>query len=119
MRFIFSGLSLMALISLVSGIRNLAPYKAELVMRIGRQRVLRFNRFILVMPVAILLIISLLIFLVWRSEPVLRYIHMIWVLGLWMLGTLAMFAFVVPVRLSLAHDKVIETCLANIHCCLL
>ena len=37
---------------------------------------------------------------VWRTAPLVRFTHMIWVLGFWMVGTVAMPAFIISVRLK-------------------
>ena len=46
-------------------------------------------------------IVTGLYLLLWHTDPQIRFIHMIWVLGFWMIGTIAMFTFITPVRLKI------------------
>ncbi len=54
----------------------------------------------LALPILVIVIIVGIYFAVWRTEPLARFTHMLWVLGFWMSGTVAMFAFIIPVRLK-------------------
>lgn len=52
----------------------------------------------LVLPFMIVLTITAIYFAFWRTDPLIRFSHMLWALGFWMMGTLAMFAVVITVR---------------------
>jgi hypothetical protein len=105
MGYFFIGLALVSLLSFVYGSRFIAPHLKDPVERFGSQRLYRFGLFLLVLPVLILLIVFCLIFFIWQTESSLRFAHLLWVLGLWMLGTLCMFVFLLSVRLKLKAPK--------------
>lgn len=50
----------------------------------------------LVLPLIVIVTIIAIYFAFWRTDPLIRFSHMLWVLGFWMTGTLAMFAFILP-----------------------
>jgi hypothetical protein len=52
----------------------------------------------LILPFIVTLTIIAIYFAFWRTDPLIRFSHMLWVLGFWMMGTLAMFAFLLPAR---------------------
>ncbi|MEP0807464.1 MAG: hypothetical protein HRF47_18450 [Chloroflexota bacterium] len=52
----------------------------------------------LVLPFMIALTITVIYFALWRTDPLIRFSHMLWALGFWMMGTLAMFAVILTAR---------------------
>ncbi len=72
-----------------------------LVERYGSKRVRQITNLFLSIPFMVAGIVMGLYLLLWRTDPQIRFIHMIWVLGFWMIGTIAMFTFIIPVRLKL------------------
>lgn len=72
-----------------------------LVERYGSKRVRQITNLFLAIPFIVAGIVIGLYLLLWRTDPQIRFIHMIWVLGFWMIGTIAMFTIIIPVRLKL------------------
>lgn len=52
----------------------------------------------LVLPFIVIVTVTAIYFGYWRTAPLIRFSHMLWVLGFWMMGTLAMFTFILPMR---------------------
>lgn len=52
----------------------------------------------LILPFIVIVTVTAIYFALWRTDPLIRFSHMLWVLGFWMMGTLAMFAFLLPLR---------------------
>ena len=71
-----------------------------LVERYGSKRVRQITDLFLGIPFMVAVIVIGLYLLFWRTDPQIRFIHMIWVLGFWMVGTVAMFTFIIPMRLK-------------------
>ncbi len=72
-------------------------------MDFGDIRLQKFKRgasVMLALPILVIVSIIGIYFAVWRTEPLVRFTHMLWVLGFWMSGTVAIFAFIIPVRLK-------------------
>ena len=67
----------------------------------GSKRLRRIADLFLAIPLAVTAIVTSLYLLLWHKDPLAHFIHMLWVLGFWMAGTLAMFAFIIPLRLKL------------------
>ncbi len=80
--------------------KTMPDYYLALVDEIGRQRIMRMSGGLLALPVVVILVVSVIYFVVWRTDPLIRFIHMIWVLGFWMAGTVATFAFILPARVK-------------------
>jgi len=55
----------------------------------------------LVSPAVVMLIACGFSLALWRVDPFVRFAHMVWVLGFWMLGTLELFGFIIPARLKI------------------
>ena len=72
-----------------------------LVERYGSKRVRQITDLFLGIPFMVAVIVLGLYLLLWHTDPQIRFIHMIWVLGFWMVGTVAMFTFIIPMRLKL------------------
>lgn len=66
----------------------------------GLQRLLRSADLLLVSPLVVTTIVAALYFMFWQTDPLLRFTHMIWVLGFWMTGAITMFNFIVSLRLK-------------------
>lgn len=65
------------------------------------QKFKRMTDVFLALPFIVTATVIAIYFAFWKTDPLIRFIHMIWVLGLWMVGTIAMFNFIVPIRLKL------------------
>ena len=80
---------------------RLSDYLPLLIERFGSQRLRRIADLFLVFPWVVAAIVTTLYFMFRHTDPLIRFTHMIWVLGFWMIGTITMFAFIAPVRLKL------------------
>ncbi len=80
---------------------RLSDFLPVLIEHFGSQRLRRIADLLLVIPLVVTAIVATLYFMLWHTDPLIRFTHMIWVLGFWMTGTIAMFAFIAPVRLKL------------------
>lgn len=67
---------------------------------LNSQKLRRMADVFLALPFIVILTVIAIYFEFWRTDPLLRFIHMIWVLGFWMVGTLALFAFIIPAQLK-------------------
>ncbi len=103
MQYLWSGFALVAFGCLVIGLRQAGPLVPSLAEAGGRRRMRVLAVVVLGAPILVAVIVAVLVFAVWRTDPLLRLAHMLWVLGLWMIGTVAMFAYVLPLRLGLAR----------------
>jgi hypothetical protein len=74
---------------------------AALNAQIGSQKLKRLAGMLLAFPIIVTMTVVWIYFAYWRTDPLIHFIHMIWVLGFWMTGTVAMFAFIIPARLKL------------------
>ena len=81
--------------------KNTTNYIPILTERIGAQKLKQMTGMLLVFPIIVIVIIIGIYFALWRTDPLIRSIHMIWVLGFWMPGTLGMFAFTILARSKL------------------
>jgi hypothetical protein len=72
-----------------------------LIAQIGSQKLKRLAGMLLAFPIIVTMTVLWIYFAYWRTDPLIHFIHMIWVLGFWMAGTVAMFAFIIPARLKL------------------
>lgn len=84
--------------NLFNRMSDLAP---ALVEQVGARQIQRMCDIFLVFPVMVTMIVVGLYMTLWRVDPFVRFAHMLWVLGFWMLGTLGIFAFILPARLKL------------------
>ena len=82
--------------------KNTTDYIPVLTERIGVQKLKQMTGMLLVFPIIVIVIIFGIYFMLWRTDPLIRFIHMVWVLGFWMSGTLGMFAFTILARLKLS-----------------
>ncbi len=64
------------------------------------QKLKRVTGVLLAMPFSVIATTIAIYFAFWKIDPLIRFIHMIWVLGFWILGTVTMFAFIIRVRLK-------------------
>ncbi|MBE0669939.1 MAG: hypothetical protein IH588_05060 [Anaerolineales bacterium] len=80
---------------------RLSDFLPVLIEHFGSQRLRRIADLLLAIPWAMMAIVAALYFLLWHTDPLIRFTHMFWVLGFWMIGTIAMFAFITAVRLRL------------------
>ena len=81
--------------------KNTIDYIPVLTERISPQKLKRMTDMLLALPIIVIVIIIGIYFALWRTDPLIRSIHMIWVLGFWMPGTLGMLAFTILARLKL------------------
>lgn len=72
-----------------------------LVEQVRSRQIQRMCDIFLVFPVVVMMTVLRLYLTIWRVDPLVHFAHMLWVLGFWMLGTLGIFAFILPVRLKL------------------
>lgn len=80
---------------------RLSDFLPVLIEQVDSRGLRRIANLLLAIPWVVMAIVAALYFMLWRTDPQIRFIHMIWVLGFWMVGTIEMFAFIVPVRLKL------------------
>lgn len=69
--------------------------------KIGSQKLECMADVLLALPFIVSATLIAIYFAFWRTDALIRFIHMTWVLGFWMLGTVAVFAFVIPVWLKI------------------
>ena len=81
--------------------KNTTDYIPVLTERISPQKFKQMTGMLLVFPIIVIVIIIGIYFALWRTDPLFRSIHMIWVLGFWMPGTLGMFAFTILAKSKL------------------
>ena len=81
--------------------RKTTDYTPTLIEMIGAQKLKRTTDMLLSLPIIMTVTIVGVYFAVWRTDPLIRFIHMLWVLGFWMAGTVAMFASIIRARLNL------------------
>jgi len=62
------------------------------------QKLKRLFKAFLALPFVVMVALIGIYFLFWRTDPLIRFTHMLWTLCFWMTGTLAGFAFVIPAR---------------------
>lgn len=80
---------------------RLSDYLPLLIERFGSQRLRRIAELFLTVPFIVTVIVTGLYLTLWRTNPLIHFIHMLWVLGFWMAGTLGVFAFIIPASLKL------------------
>lgn len=66
--------------------------------KIPSQKLKRMFNAFLVLPFLVIVTVTAIYFAFWRTDPLIRFCHMFWVLGFWMMGTLAIFAFLLRTR---------------------
>ena len=86
---------------LVQGYRAAPSIYDLAVGRIAARRLQSVAVILLFVPLVVVLIVTGLFLFVWHTDPLLRYSHMIWVLGLWMVGTLGMYSVFLASHLRL------------------
>ncbi len=89
--------------SKTSGTRKTPDLLPILIERFGSRRLGQVTDLLLASPVIVMMIIVGFYFMFWQVDALTRLAHMIWVLGFWMLGTLGVFAFIIPARLNLGY----------------
>lgn len=72
-----------------------------LVEQVGLRQIQWMCDIYLVFPVVVMMIACGFYLALWRVDLFVRFAHMLWVLGFWMLGTMEMFGFIIPARLKL------------------
>lgn len=97
---ILFGLSLAGIVFFVIGIMRTAPLMPGLIPQLGQQRVRRLCLVLFVSPLVSLGVVTILYLTLWRSEPLIRFTHAAWLLGLWMVGTVAILVYLPSVRLG-------------------
>jgi hypothetical protein len=80
---------------------RLPDFLPILIEQFGSRRLRQIADLLLAIPWVVMAIVTALYFMFWHTDPLIRFAHMVWVLGFWMSGTIAIFAFIVPVRLKL------------------
>lgn len=86
---------------LVQGYRAAPSIYDLAVGRIAARRVRSVAVILLLVPLVVVLVVTGLLLFVWHTDPLLRYSHMIWVLALWMVGTLGMYSVFLASHLGL------------------
>jgi hypothetical protein len=103
MTLYFYGLILIALFLFVVGIRKAAPLQPALIRRLGGKTIRTLSLVLFCIPLVIMLGAVTLIFTTWHTDPLLRFAHLLWVLGLWMIGIVAIIIFLPTFQLKLAR----------------
>lgn len=80
---------------------RLSDFLPVLIEQFDSRGLRRIANLLLAIPWVVMAIVAALYFMLWHTDPLIHFTHMIWVLGFWMIGTIAMFAFIIPVRLKL------------------
>lgn len=77
---------------------DLIPAMVE---QLGSRQVKRMCDIFLVFPAVVMMVACGFYLALWRVDPFVRFAHMVWVLGFWMLGSMGMFGCIIPARLKL------------------
>lgn len=80
---------------------RLSGFLPVLIEHFGSQRLRRIADMLLAIPLVVMALVATLYFMLWHTDPLIRFMHMIWLLGFWMTGTIAMFVFIIHVRFKL------------------
>ena len=83
---------------------DLIPAMVE---QLGSRQIRRMCDIFLVFPAVVMMVVCGFYLALWRVDPFVRFAHMVWVLGFWMVGTLGMFSFIIPARLKLGFPILI------------
>ena len=103
MTYFIIGLTFIAWICCLISLKRVASVQSELVKRLDHIRLKWMGNMLFIIPIMIVVIVVLLYLTIWRSNPLLHFSHMIWVLGLWIFATLAFFTFMIPARTKLIY----------------
>ena len=103
MTYLILGLTCLAWICCLISLTRVATLQAELVQHLGYTRLKRLANLLFIAPILVISIVVVIYLAIWHTDPLLRFGHMMWVLGLWMLGTLALFTFFLPARTKLIY----------------
>jgi len=98
MIYLIYGITFITLTCFLLGIKATAKIFLQLVKKLNDQRLRRISLGLLSVPVAIIIVVCIIYFAVWRSEPFPRFTHLFWVLGFWMIGTFSFFMFELPLK---------------------
>ena len=77
---------------------DLIPAMVE---QLGSRQIRRMCDIFLVFPAVVMMVVCGFYLALWRVDPFVRFAHMVWVLGFWMLGSMGMFGCIIPARLKL------------------
>ncbi len=102
MAYFMIGLAIFAPVLCLISMKQLAHFLMELIDAVGSKPFQWISNILIIPPLLVITIVVLFYFSFWRTNPMLRFTHMIWVLSLWISGTLGLFIFVIPVRVKLA-----------------
>jgi hypothetical protein len=103
MTYLILGLTCFAWIFCLISLKRVAALQSKLVQRLGHTRLKRLANLLFIAPILVISIVVVIYLAFWHTDPLLRFAHMIWVLGLWMLGTLSLFTFMLPARTKLIY----------------
>ncbi|PKN88476.1 MAG: hypothetical protein CVU46_00910 [Chloroflexi bacterium HGW-Chloroflexi-8] len=81
-----------------------------LIQQLGKHKIQKMCDFFLVFPAVVIIVVTGFYLVLWRIDPYVRFAHMLWVLGFWMIGTLGMFGFIIPARLKIGSPLPILIC---------
>jgi hypothetical protein len=101
--YLFIGIACIALIFFLISLKRLNTFQSELIERFGSTKLKRLGNMLFIVPILVILVVIPFYLFLWRSEAWLRFAHMIWVLGLWMLGTISFFTFTIPARIKIVY----------------
>ncbi len=72
-----------------------------LIERFGSQWLRRTADMLLAIPFGVTGLVTGFYIVSWQTDPLVHFTHMLFVLGFWMIGTIALFIFMIPVCLKL------------------
>jgi len=98
-----TGLAVVALVCYLFSWKQVVVHQLELLSRLDQRRLFWLATILLTAPFIVILVVALFLLRGGYSELWLRLAHMIWVLGLWMIGTLALFTFILPDRRKITY----------------
>lgn len=96
------GLVTFTLILTLISLKQLAHLLTELIKSVGSEALPWIRSISIIATLVVIVIVILFYFSIWRTNPMLRFKHMIGVLSLWTSGTLGLIAFMVLVCAKLA-----------------
>jgi hypothetical protein len=92
----------LALFALWRGFQQMLGEGDLLVQKMGAERMRNGLRVLQVVPLLVVAIGIIMFLAIWQDEGLERFGHLIWVLSLWMVGSLGLFEFLLPYRLRIA-----------------
>ncbi len=102
MAYLMIGLAILTLVLTQKSLKQTAHLLTEVIKSVGSEPLHGISSMLIIAPLVVIVIVVLFYFLIWRTNPMLRFTHMIWVLSFWTSGTFDLFIFMVLVRSKLA-----------------